>query len=65
MPGLNLMRTRPQSGQIVPHGLVEQVFVDLGGEHGIGQFDFAYLLVIEIENVDFSHGYCFALRTTT
>src|SRR5258707_9600556 len=50
----------------VPYSLVKQRFIDFTAEHFIGQFQFAHLVIAEIDYVYCWHRrYLFALRPTT
>ena len=45
---LGLVRARTLPVQIPTHGLVQQVQINAGGKHGVGQLHLAYRLTIEI-----------------
>src|ERR1041385_7461706 len=61
----DLVGTRSQPRPVMPHRFIEQRFIDLCAEHGVGQFNLADLLIIQIAYIHRGHLYLFALRTTT
>jgi hypothetical protein len=49
----------------MPHGLIQEVFVERSIEDFVRQFERTYYGIIQIDNVYTRHGYLFALLTST
>ena len=63
---LGLGVSAPAHGLRMPHGLIEQVFVDRRAKNFVRQFERADHRVIQIDNVYTRHAaYLFALLTST
>src|SRR5690606_18872139 len=56
---LGLVRAGAAASHVVAHRLIEKRFGDFGGEHRVSHFNRTDLLVVEIEDVQLRHDYCF------